>query len=65
MCFHFILWSGAEVGVCMLRGTGDPVLDFFGFRDLSRFLHSFVGKNVGEADRFGPTQHSNLFNNIP
>ena len=29
--------SGAGVGVVMLRGAGDPLLDFFGFRDLSRF----------------------------
>ena len=57
--------AGAEVG--MLRGTGDPLLDFFGFRDLSRFHHLFVGKNLGEADRFGPTKiqnHSQIFNHL-
>ena len=32
--------SGAVEGVGMLRGTGGgPLLDFFGFRDLSRFHH--------------------------
>ena len=40
-------------------------LFFFGFRDVSRFRHLFVGKNLVEADRFGPPQSPELFKDIP
>ena len=34
------VWGGsARVGVGMLRGAWDPLLGFFGFRDLSRSHH--------------------------
>ena len=56
--------SGAGVGGRYVEGCWGPYLIFFGFRDLSRFHHLFVGKNLGEADRFGPTQNSRLFSNM-
>ena len=49
--------SGAGLGVGMLMGAGDPLLDFFVFRDLSRFHHRkvpFGGNKLGGADSFGP-----------
>ena len=48
------LRSGAGVGVGILRGAGDPFLEFFGFRDLSRFHRCkvrFFKQKVREADR--------------
>ena len=49
------------------RGVlGTPLLDFFGFRDLSRFHHrktSLLRKHLGGTDSFGPTQNPNLFDN--
>ena len=43
----------------MLRGAGDPLLEFFGFRDLSRFRHCKLQFFLmGETDCLGPTQNS-------
>ena len=63
-CNHLGLVQGWEsVGWGVL-----PLAWFFGFRDLSRFHHRkipFFKKNPRSTDRFGPTQNSNLFRNLP
>ena len=52
----------------MLRGIGDRSLQNSW---IQRFIkvqppsNSVLGENLGGADRFGPTQNSNLFNHIP
>ena len=53
-------------GVGMLRGAGDPLLDFF--LDLEIYQDSTIAKFVlseqmGKASRFGPTQNSELLEN--
>ena len=48
----------------MLRVLGAPYMKQIGFRDLSRCHHRklcFIRKNIGGADRFGPTQNSRIF----
>ena len=46
-------WSGAGVGVGMLMGAGDPLLDFFLdleiYQDSTIVRFRSVGKNLGEA----------------
>ena len=56
--------SGAGVGVGMLRGTGDRLLDFFDLeicQDSTIVKLCFIRKHLEEADRFGPTQNSKIF----
>ena len=61
--------SGAGVGVGMLRGAGDPFLEFLLdleiHQDSTIVKLGFIRKNLGEADRFGPTQNAKIFPNIP
>ena len=50
--------SGAEVGVGMWRGAGDPLLELFLdleiYQDSTIVKFCFVGKHLGETDRLDP-----------
>ena len=64
MVLPWLYRSSAGLGLAMLRGIGDPFLDFFGFRELSRFHHCkirFLPKSVRGTDRIGDTEISKLF----